>query len=118
MIEEDPFKDDAPALNDNENQDTDDPLSKCKPVKIELSKVKCELSSVTKNGVKREAEASESDSEDETALSKRSRTAKSSKRKRSNSSSSGSDSGSRKSLRPRGKSKEVLYSCPFCTFKW
>ena len=110
VIDEDPFKDD-----DNEKSDTGDPQNKCKLVKVELSKIKCDPSSLPKNGVKREAG---SESEDDTALSKRSRTAKSSgKRKRSNSSSeSDSDSASRKSLRPRGKSKGVLYRCPFCPF--
>ena len=105
VIDEDPFKDD----------DIGDPKNKCKLVKVELSKIKCDPSSLPKNGVKREAG---SESEDDTALSKRSRTAKSSgKRKRSNSSSeSDSDSASRKSLRPRGKSKGVLYRCPFCPF--
>ena len=111
VIDEDPFNDDA-----NEKSDTGDVENKCKLVKVELSKVKCDPSSLSKNGVKKEA-GSESDSEDETALSKRSRAAKSSgKRKRSESSDSDSDSGGRKSLRPRGKSKGLIYTCPFCTF--
>ena len=111
VIDEDPFKDDA-----NEKSDTGDAQNKCKLVKVELSKVKCDPSSLSKNGVKKEA-GSDSDSEDETALSKRSRAAKSSgKRKRSESRVSDSDSGCRKSLRPRGKSKGLIYTCPFCTF--
>ena len=110
VIDEDPFKDD-----DNGNDDDGDSSSKCKLVKVELNKVKCDPSStLSKNGVKREA-GSDSESEDETALSKRSRAPKSSgKRKRS--ASSDSDSGNQKSLRPRGKSSKGLYPCSVCTF--